>query len=841
MRASGSRIGSRFLFAPGRGSPGPRRIVTIVGLIALLLPFARIAAAEEEGGAIPVGGFRMLEPIQDSLGGSSWVMASGMDPRLAPIPTSHAGFRATDWTGYAAAGGGGSGGGSGAAYAPLVPARSAAPAFSRNQIITRQVGLFPIQTEPHLAVDPNDPEHLVLGTIDYNFPSMSSYVSFDGGETWDGPNQIRYFQEDFGAAGDPVVAFGRDGSIYLASISLGFEEFVLGGLVSFTEISSMVVSKSTDGGLTWSDAVSAARSVVTTASSPDPEDGRERGTITAEFLDKPWMAVGPDPDDPDKDIIHLSYTEFATTLRTLYADELPFLTSPATNTTIRSVHSEDGGATWSEPVAVSPTVLQAEGSSEPGEEREGAGEGGVQTQNDDGEGGGNQTQEEDGVSGEANQTVQGSQPAVLSDGTLAVTYLDTTNDGVQEGLATIMLALSDDAGETFGDPIQAGVVKELHFSPRSSTFRYWGAAFPQIAVGPADEIYVAAAAMPADRPTDDGDIFLFRTMDRGETWEETVRLNQDDTSRLQFFPSIDVSPDGTLHAMWGDMRDDPDEARYHIYYTRSGDQGATFGFEIPEQGLRVPDTRVTDFPSNSLRGFPGGRFIGDYFSISAADEDVYMVWADTRLGEFGGPNQQIGFARQTAIAPPELFMNPASGPAGRDVTIQGFNFQPNSNVALDVGGIPATNLRTDDDGGFTTQIYMPVAGRGPRNVNAFDETGNFASASFFTDFGFDTIQESIEALQVQLAQGTGAPPAAVADDATPAASAAPLPSPPGNADGGSALPSAPGSDDEDDEAGAAPARVAAAGGGVPFTGGWAALAVGAVAYAGLAWHRRRRA
>ena len=32
-------------------------------------------------------------------------------------------------------------------------------------------------------------------------------------------------------------------------------------------------------------------------------------------------------------------------------------------------------------------------------------------------------------------------------------------------------------------------------------------------------------------------------------------LNDDDTDHVQMFPSIDVSPDGTVHAMWGDLRD----------------------------------------------------------------------------------------------------------------------------------------------------------------------------------------------------------------------------------------------------------------------------------------------
>ena len=54
----------------------------------------------------------------------------------------------------------------------------------------------------------------------------------------------------------------------MASISLGLEEFRLGGLVSATEISSIVVSKSEDDGLTWGDAVSTARSTVETTSLP---------------------------------------------------------------------------------------------------------------------------------------------------------------------------------------------------------------------------------------------------------------------------------------------------------------------------------------------------------------------------------------------------------------------------------------------------------------------------------------------------------------------------------------------------------------------------------------------
>lgn len=773
MRAS-------FPLFSGRRTATHRRISPAIAVLLTISIFAPLlqARAEEgaEGGPIPLGEFKALSPIERSLSSPIWAVAQGYDPRAQQISIEPSGF---DWTGPGLAASSGGGNGATGAY-QQVPFRNPAPAFSRNLIVTRQVGLFPIQTEPHIAVDPTDPDHIVLGTIDYNFPSMSTYTSFDGGETWDGPNQVRYFREDFFAAGDPVVSFDRDGTVYITSISLGFEEFRIGSLLSAAEVSSMVVSKSTDGGLTWSDPVSAARSVISSVSNVDAE-GKERGLITLPFLDKPWMDIGPNPENPDQDVIYLSYTEFATTYGIIYADELPFLSTPYTETTIRVVKSEDGGATWSEPLAVSPTVLQAEGASEP--EGEGAsavdqvvdfdnmteivrtdenGEVNVQTQ----------AQQEAGGTVEANRTVQGSQPKVMPDGTVVVAYLDTTNDGIQEGLHTIQVVTSKDAGDTFSEPRSAGIFREPHFRTRSADFRYWGTAFPQLAVGSNNDIYILTTGLPEDKPTDDGDIYLMRSFDGGGTWEAPLRLNTDDTNAPQFFPSIDVDPEGIVHAMWADMRDDPMEVRYHIYYSRSEDQGATWGFTIPEQNFTAPDTRVTDFPSNSLRGFPRGAFIGDYFSLAATEGEVYMVWADTRLGEFGGANQQIAFARQTAIEPAELFLNPPSGAAGRVVEIQGFGFQPDNNILLLVSGVIVSNPRTDEQGQFQTAIYMPLTGEGPTSITAYDETGNIATASFYTEFGFDTLQRSLDEINAQLAG-----PSSPAPTVTPAPATSPIASP----------------------------------------------------------------
>src|SRR5215213_8232841 len=157
-----------------RRIPGARALALLV-ITALFVAIAPPPASKaEEEGAIPVGDFRLLQPVENMLSASSWVMATGQDPRLFDIPTGGE-ARGVDWTSYGVV----PGSRSGSAMAPQVPFRSAAPAFSRNQILSRQIGLFPLTTEPNIAVNPLDPEHLVVGVIDYNFPSLSSYVSFD--------------------------------------------------------------------------------------------------------------------------------------------------------------------------------------------------------------------------------------------------------------------------------------------------------------------------------------------------------------------------------------------------------------------------------------------------------------------------------------------------------------------------------------------------------------------------------------------------------------------------------------------------------------------------------------
>jgi len=516
-------------------------VVTAVAL--LIVPGTTLAQDPGEGGgpttsAVAATQVNTLAPIAAVLSGRAGLIVSGQDP---VFQKDHG---ESD----------GGGGEQNSAITPvnqgggvLVPFRNPGPAFSTNRLITRDYSSAPYQTEPNLSVDPTDPQHLVLGTIDYNFPSMSSYVSLDGGETWDGPHQAPYLNDDLGGGGDPSLAFDRAGNVHMTMISIGDEEFDVGPITVDTLVSSIGVTTSTDGGYSWPTTISSARSDVNDKGLAADQFGRIRGEVSIGFLDKPWIAIGPNPDDASKDVIYVTYTNFEVKYQILYLSEIPALSPVSTDTTIEMVRSEDGGKTWSKPVGVSPTVTQSYG----GENESAA-----------------------GVASEK-RTVQGSQPAVTADGTVYVTWVDSLDDEAMKGKGQIKVAKSSDGGKSFGDPATAAEFNEIGFSPRNAFFRYWGSEFPQLAVGPKGQVYVAWVGKPAD-PRDDGDVYLVASTDDGKTFSKATRLNDDQGANTQFFPSIAVGDDGTIHAMWGDMRDDPAGARYQIYYTESTDGGKTW-------------------------------------------------------------------------------------------------------------------------------------------------------------------------------------------------------------------------------------------------------------------------
>ena len=139
------------------------------------------------------------------------------------------------------------------------------------------------QNETTIVVNPTNPNNLVAGANDYrvccDFDGLNdgtgwAYYSFDGGATWNNV-QVPGLTAETGAggalknvdsAGDPSLAFSPDGVVYYANLVFSRDK----------PVSGIVVSSSTDGGVTWS-----APNVVSYISA---------GNYS---LDKEWIGAGP--------------------------------------------------------------------------------------------------------------------------------------------------------------------------------------------------------------------------------------------------------------------------------------------------------------------------------------------------------------------------------------------------------------------------------------------------------------------------------------------------------------------------------------------------------------------
>jgi len=604
----------------------------------------------------------LLQPIADLLSGRAWLNVKGLDPAHASNQYERYGLQMA---------------GAGPA---LIPYREPTIKFSRNIIVSYNLGRYPYQTEPIVAVNPTDNDNIIIGLDDYNFYGDAVYATIDGGETWEGPIALKVLMKDEWG-GNPALAFSRSGEAYFSQMSIGYRWVRVANIALIAEFASIPVYKSSDGGFTWSDPAVAAKG----------DAFAREDSVELLFLDRPWIAVGPDPESRDRDNIYVTYTEFA--MRYPILKEYPYVGAPLVSITIKLVRSTDGGLSFSRPVAVSPTYTYQVGEEE-------------------------------------HTVVQGSQMAIASDGTLYVSFYDSQDDGPWEGLFAPTITWSKDGGQTFSKPVAIDYKLELDYWVPPTFFRAWPSMAPRIAVGPEGNVYSVVAVNPLG--SDDSDIYFYKSLDAGKTWSRGKRINDDLTERDQLFQSIAVSGNGTIHVSFMDRRDDMNDVRYHIYHTKSGDQGESW----------TPNARVSDYPSNPNFGIP--VFIGDYFTMAVSDEDTYIAWTDTRLGRLGSPNSCIAFARMRPVHSPSILISPPSGSAGSTVTIMGFNFASNRELYIEVEGAILTALMTNKEGGFTATLFIPVSGEGAHTIRAMDVSGNMAEATFYTAFGFNSLQKELQ-------------------------------------------------------------------------------------------------
>jgi len=139
--------------------------------------------------------------------------------------------------------------------------------------------------------------------------------------------------------------------------------------------------------------------------------------------------------------------------------------------------------------------------------------------------------------------------------------------------------------------------------------------------------------------SNDTDIELQHSDDRGATWSSPVRLNDDHTANSQFLPAIALDQTtGSVGVSWYDARNDlgagssgdtdgipNDDAQ--IWATTSKDGGATF----------APNFRISAGTSNAVDAAYGFDY-GDYAHAAFQSGTFYASWSDNSNSDGSNPD-----------------------------------------------------------------------------------------------------------------------------------------------------------------------------------------------------------
>jgi hypothetical protein len=321
------------------------------------------------------------------------------------------------------------------------------------------------------------------------------------------------------------------------------------------------------------------------------------GIGTSLYYDRPWLAI-----DQTNNYIYVTWTLWHGIGATCQGSDIMF------------ARSTDGGVSFPTPLIISSSYLPS------GQQR------------------------------------QWSQIAIGPSGEVYVTWR-RFGIGSPTPTRAILMVKSTDHGVSFGS--EAVVIEYPDFDPSDYLYDYAAPAtcsWPQIAVGPTGNLYIAWHDYVADY---DRDFNFIRSTDGGAHW--STKITVAGSSRDQFWPALAVSPSGRIDAVWYDRRDDPSNWLLNLYYTNSLDEGATFDPIITKVTTATSDTSV--YVTDSV------LYFGDYIDLAeTSDGAAVAVWTDTRTG-----NQEVFIATITLGVPPtgepvaSFTEDPHSAPVGTTI------------------------------------------------------------------------------------------------------------------------------------------------------------------------------
>lgn len=438
--------------------------------------------------------------------------------------------------------------------------------------------------EPDIEANLANPLNIIASSNDYGSCCDQYYTSLDGGQTWSTGNMS--IEKPLKIGSDPVTVFDVKHGTAIHS-SLSFQVQHAAGAQACD--GDLVVSISTDGGLSWQKPV-----VV------DDGIGCDLSK-TQLFNDKEWLVTDNNPSSPYYGRTYLTWAKF----ESAYGSYL--------SSAIFEAHSDDGGYHWSNAREISgsnPALC---------------------------------TFQTAGPAGECDED-QGASPTVGPDGTIYVAFINEQNNALWEPgdfyEDQYLVVKSTNGGQTWSSPsfvvgLEDGSIDyPINVDGRQTLTGYQARVWSvgDMVASPVDgKLYLVFSdnrngVHDSPNPVTNSDVFLVTSSDGGSSWSSPMQV--DAGAGDQWFPWVDVNPTNGQIGI--------------LYHDRGASNGPLYNTSLKEGTPgSLTKTVVSTAPSHPTqsRYFRAGvagcencaTFFGDYINISyGSDGKANMVWTDMR-------------------------------------------------------------------------------------------------------------------------------------------------------------------------------------------------------------------
>jgi alpha-tubulin suppressor-like RCC1 family protein len=313
-----------------------------------------------------------------------------------------------------------------------------------------------------------------------------------------------------------------------------------------------------------------------------------------------------------------------------------------------------------------------------------------------------------------------------SDGTVLLVGLQESGGAVGATRENYMFR-STTGGETWTSKVMGSsytIAGGVNCGGRAVVNPIWRAAGNgQPAVGP-NGVFMYVYGVHGEG-TDESDIFLVRSTNKGETWSAPVRLSTDTTGKAQWQPSLRVTPSGVVEATWYDRRNSTNGENYQRFARVSTDNGATWGTDEPLSTVLIPEPS----PPNI-----NACYAGDYNYTTASANTGFDTWTDGRVVVEGTNTEKVFFHSLSLEnnAPTVTNVQPKEGPeaGGTSVTITGTHFT--GATAVKFGTVAATKFEVKSETSIIATSPAHTAGTVDVTVTTAHGTSETSSADQYT-------------------------------------------------------------------------------------------------------------